>query len=155
MGQKLSEDHLEMNLNDVSDGLIIEFDEKASFSPFSAEANESLVKSLGEIGRVLEHYPHMVVVEGFTDTSFSSSPRYASPEELSFARAEACAKVLLQTSGISAAVLQIAGHGANSPRADNVSPGGRRLNRRVQLRVLSLSKMRAGFIDATRKTEEG
>ena len=32
---------------------------------------------------------------------------------------------------------------------------GRRLNRRVQLRVLALSKMRAGYLQAEKREEEG
>jgi len=154
MGQKKTGEHLEMDLNRIADGLIIEFDEQASFAPASATVSRELAESLGEIGRVLEHYPHMVVVEGFTDGNFTSSPSYGSPEELSFARAESAARTLARESNLSNAVLQLAGHGANYPRADNVSASGRRLNRRVQLRVLSMSKIRAGYLESRRKTGE-
>ena len=154
MGQKKTREHLEMDLSRIADGLIIEFGEKASFAPASATVSIELAKSLQEIGRVLEHYPHMVVVEGFTDGNFTSSPSYASPEELSFARAESAARVLATESNLSNAVLQLAGHGAEHPRADNVSASGRRLNRRVQLRVLSMSKVRAGYLESRRNSGE-
>jgi len=154
MGQKKTREHLEMDLSRIADGLIIEFGEKASFAPASATVSTELAKSLQEIGRVLEHYPHMVVVEGFTDGNFTSSPSYASPEELSFARAESAARVLATESNLSNAVLQLAGHGAEHPRADNVSASGRRLNRRVQLRVLSMSKVRAGYLESRRNSGE-
>lgn len=154
MGQKMTEDHLEMDLNHIADGLVIHFGEESSFAPSSAEVSEALQKSLGEIGRVLEHYPHMVVVEGFTDSNFTQSQSYGSPEELSFARAEAAARVLTRDSNLSDAMVQLAGHGSRTPRADNVSAGGRRLNRRVQLRVLSLSKVRAGHVQAQKRAEE-
>jgi len=155
MGQKLTEEHLELNFSNIADGLVIEFDEKASFRPSSADVVPELEKSLTELGEVLRHYPHLVVIEGYTDDAFRSSPRYSSPESLSFARAEASARVLLAKSGMNPALLQVAGHGAKDPRADNVSAGGRRLNRRVQLRVLALSKMRAGYLLAQEREEEG
>ena len=155
MGQKLTEDHLEMDLNTIADGLIIVFDERASFYPSSANVTDALEESLSELGKVLEHYPHMVVIEGFTDSHFTSSPKYDSPEELSFARAEAAAAVLLRSSGMNEAVLQLTAHGPKYPRADNVSAGGRKLNRRIQLRVLSMSTIRAGFVEADRKQEKG
>lgn len=155
MGQEASEEDQKVDLNDVADGLLLEFGRDECFDPGSTSLPAKLVDSLERVGEVLRHYPHMVVVEGFTDDAFRSSPRYPSPEALSFARAQAAASLLLSRSAMNPALLQIAGHGAKQPRADNVSASGRRLNRRVQLRVLSLSKMRDGYLKAAQAREDG
>ena len=73
---------------------------------------------------------------------------------MSLSRARAAADVMLANSRMTPELLQIAGLGAKLPRADNVSPGGRRLNRRVRLRVLSLSKARATHLEARELEEE-
>ncbi len=143
MGQKNTDKHKELDLSDVGDGVLIEFGTDETFDPGSARIPESLRTSLVEIGEVLSHYPHLVVVEGFTDSAFKSTVQYGSAAELSLARARAAAATLLANTGLESELVQIAGLGDTSPVADNVSPGGRRENRRVRLRVLSLSKMRA------------
>ena len=154
MGQK-KDGREELDLKDVLDGLVIEFEEKASFASGSAVISTDLEKSLVEIGEVLQHYPHMVVVEGFTDGAFRPNERFDSADALSFARAEAAAKLLLDRTDMNPALLQIAAHGDRLPRADDVSPSGRRLNRRVQLRVLSLSKVRDSFLQTQETRRNG
>ena len=59
---------------------------------------------------------------------------------------------MLEESSLSPEVLQLAGLGAEHPRADNSTVTGRRLNRRVQVRILSLSKLRAAHLE--RRSEE-
>ena len=153
MGQKATEEHRELDLNNVRDGVVIEFGEDESFGVGSTEVNASLRKSLAEIGSVLEHYPHLIVVEGFTDSGFRPSQRFPDPESISVARAQSAADILVGASGLSPELVQITGHGDRFPRADNVSPSGRQLNRRVQVRILSLSKVRANHL-ATQRAEK-
>ncbi len=147
MGQKKSDDQLELDLTNVADGIVIEFGADESFDPGSTRVSERLRESLAEIGRVLEHYAHMIVVEGFTDDAFVPSREYASATSLSFARADAASRVLLAESGLRPELVQVAGLGSN-PRADDKSLEGRRLNRRVQIRILSLSRARANYLEA-------
>lgn len=154
MGQKLDEDHIALDLNDVMDGLVLEFGPECSFAPGSVQPNRELAKSLAEIGRVLENYPYLVVVEGFTDAAFQPTPRYPSAEALSCARAVEAANVLLGNSSLSPKVVQVAGLGDLKPRADDGTAEGRQLNRRVQVRILSLSKLRATHLEAQRKARE-
>lgn len=143
MGQRKTDEHLEVELGGKTDGLVIEFGAEEAFETGSARVSASLRQSLGEIARVLENYPNLVVVEGFTDGAFRSTQRYTDADALAFARAEAAALVMRSESGLAPEVMQIASHGDRRPRADDATPEGRRANRRVQIRVLSLSNVRA------------
>lgn len=147
MGQRVTEQHLEMAFDQIADGLVIEFGREEGFDRGSTTLSDTLQKSLREIGRVLEHYPHLLVVEGFTDSGFTGTSRHPTPDALSFARAAAAADHLVQTSGMPPERVQIAGRGAAGPRASNADPEGRLMNRRVQIRVLSLSKLRASYLE--------
>jgi chemotaxis protein MotB len=150
MGQKLLDDHLALDLSVMSDGLRIQFDEDCGFAPGSTEVSPALVESLRELGRVLEHYPFLVVVEGFTDTGFQPTDRHPDAEALSVARARAAATVMFAESGLSPRLLQIAGLGTERPVAPNDDALERSKNRRVEVRVLSLSRARAAHIKAER-----
>jgi chemotaxis protein MotB len=147
MGQKVTDQHLEMTFDHLADGLVIEFGREEGFDRGSADLSPALRQSLGEIGRVLENYPHLLVVEGFTDSRFTGTTHLPTAEDLSFARASAAADALVEASGMPAVRVQVAGHGAADPRASNADPEGRLMNRRVQIRVLSLSKLRASYLE--------
>ena len=143
MGQKESEDYLEVDFAQAPDGLQIGFDVRASFAPGSAEVPPDLRRSLVEIAQMLEHYSRLVVIEGYTDSQFTPTVRYRAPEALGAARAAAAARVMLDSSSIGPEMLQVAGLGAQRPRASNETAGGRTANRRVELRILALSKSQA------------
>ena len=151
MGQKATEDHLQMDLADVADGLVIEFDERGAFFPGSPEVNGYLKKSLGEIARVLENYPYLVVVEGFTDGDFRPTPTYRTADELAFARGSAAARTMLGSSTLSPQLVQVASFGDRRPRQVENTAKDRQANRRVQIRVISLSRARANHLEALRK----
>jgi chemotaxis protein MotB len=153
MGRKLTEDHLRVDFSEHLDGVIVEFDPEAAFAPGSASVTPELERCLAELGAVLEHYPFMVVLEGTADGAFRRSERYDSPEALACARASAAAATLLAWSKLRPEVVQIAGLGASSPRGDDETAEGRRANRRVRARILSLSKLRAGHVEALERVE--
>ncbi|MCZ6596401.1 MAG: OmpA family protein [Planctomycetota bacterium] len=152
MGQRLTDEHIQADLSEVLDGMVIEFGVDSCFEPGSIVVPSELRKSLGELARVLENYPFLVVVEGFTDDAFRRTPRWRTAEQLSFVRAARAAEVMLEESSVAPEVLQVAGLGAEHPRADDSTVEGRRLNRRVQVRILSLSKLRAAHLE--RRSEE-
>lgn len=142
MGQRLSEEHIEVDLSNVPDGLVVHFDARASFAPGAVEPNAFLAKALGELGRTLQHYTHLVVVEGHTDGAFEPSPTYPTPEDLALARAQAAAEVLLEESELPRTLVQVAGIGNARPDANESTAQGRALNRRVEVRIVSLSRSR-------------
>ena len=142
MGQKSSTEHLELDLSQIVDGLQIHFGRSASFAPGSVEVNPELAAQLGELGRILQHYQHLVLIEGFTDTEFKPTPEYPNAEALAGARARAAAQSMLASSELSPELLQIAGLGAKRPAASNETAGGRTDNRRIEVRVISLKRGR-------------
>lgn len=153
MGQEASEDHREIDFSQSPDGVVIQFDMRSSFQPGSAELPAYLRKSLGELGKVLEHYSYLIVVEGHTDDHFRETPTYPTAELLSMARARNAAKHMLESSKLQSMLVQVSGLGADRPRATNTTPEGRQLNRRVQLRVIALSKVRAGALESYRENQ--
>jgi chemotaxis protein MotB len=142
-GAKASDEHVEIDLKTVKDGIVISYDDRAAFAPGSTELSTYLKIAVGELARVLEHYAFTVVVEGHTDDNFRVSRRFDSAEALSTARASAVVDEMLASSGISPLQLQLSGYGASMPRQPNDTPEGRRANRRVEIKVMSLSLDRA------------
>jgi chemotaxis protein MotB len=151
MGKKLQQDQLEIDFSVMSDGLRIRFDEDCSFAPGSAEVTPALRKSMAELGQVLQHYSHVLVIEGHTDADFRGTPSYPSAEALSIARARAAAEALLAGSDVPPLLIQVAAVNDRDPLATNEDPLGRRLNRRVEVRVLSMSRARAEHARAERQ----
>ncbi|MEM7516212.1 MAG: OmpA family protein, partial [Planctomycetota bacterium] len=147
MGIKKTENDVETNLANLRDGLVIHFDERSTFRPGSAQPSEELTRSLGEIGRVLEHYAYTITIEGFTDNAFQATPDYPTDKALGVARAVAAAEVLTSHSGLSPLLVQVAGMGNQRPLNENETPLDRRLNRRVELKIHSLSRTRAAALE--------
>jgi chemotaxis protein MotB len=147
MGQKLTDSHIKFDPKRVKDGLVIRFGDTASFRPGSVEVNAVLRKALGELARTMQHYPHLLVVEGFTDSEFKASRDYKTPEALACARASAAAQVMLAESELSPKLLQIAGLGMQRPLNGNNSPTQRTANRRVEIRIVAMDEARANAVD--------
>lgn len=155
MGQREDEEHIPLDLSAITDGLRIAFDERATFAPGSIEVPPELARSLGELARVFEHYDYLIVVEGHTDGAFQPTPRYPTAEALSMARAEASARIMLDASGLSPDSLQLAGLGDTRPVTSNDTAAERTLNRRVELRLVALSKSRAARLERERGARVG
>ena len=148
MGQRLTDEHIEFDVYNVQDGMRMRFDDRASFAPGSDRVNPVLKKALKEFGAVLENYQHLIVIEGYTDDQFVPTPRYPNEEAMSMARAHAAARVLLRNSSISPKTIQLAGLGNQPiPGRDGKNALDRAANRRVEIRVLSMSEQRAKQIE--------
>ncbi|MCA9000907.1 MAG: OmpA family protein [Planctomycetes bacterium] len=147
MGQKLTDEHIEFDARDVQDGMRMRFDPRAGFAPGSATVNPVLRKALVEMGQTLQHYQHLIVVEGYTDDSFIPTSAMPSAEAMGLARAQAAAKVLLAHSTLSPKAIQLAGMG-NVPLEDHQGKTAldRAANRRVEIRILSMDEQRAKIL---------
>ena len=154
LGAADTDEHTEVDLAAMRDGLHIKYDERASFKPGSAELTPFLESSIRELANVVSHYPYTLVIEGHTDNGFRKTTEFPSEEALSIARAEAVAQAALAGGVLDPYQVQIAGHGSSAPIATNETPEGRRLNRRVEVRILSLSKERAAAL-AKRTESDG
>lgn len=142
-----------IGLSPSSDGLSILFDARCSFDPGSARVRDELRDELRRVVAVIGRYEQMIVVEGFTDGQFVASEEFPTAEALSAARAFAAAQVLLAEPTLSTDQVQIAALGAARLRAPEDLEIGRELNRRVELRLLSVTRERAldGSGDPERK----
>lgn len=136
MGQKLDALHVPHDLNEIYDGLRLRFGTECSFAPGSATPSRELIRSLGELGKVLRHYPLLITVEGHTDSYFQPDDQYPDAEALSLARAMAAARILQSSADFPDGSLSVAPRGAMYPRVENDTPLGRLTNRRVELSLL-------------------
>jgi len=95
------------------------------------------MRGVQKLADILKQYPqHNVLIEGFTDSTGSSSHN----QELSDRRANAVRTALLDT-GIGADRIASRGYGQTFPVASNDTAAGRQLNRRVEIIVSDEGKM--------------
>jgi chemotaxis protein MotB len=123
----------------TKDGFSIGFDVDSSFEAGSAEPPAALVANLRELAPVLQRWTQLVVVDGFVEGDFAPTSRYPDAASLGLARASAAADVLLASSKISPAHLEISSAGIGNERANETSEIGRASNRRVEIRIVSLT----------------
>lgn len=146
MGKQKTDERQEIDLSKIRDGLRIVFPREAGFLPGSIEVQPALRKKLLELAEVLQAYPNTVIIEGHTDTFFASTPDHPTAVDLSLARAQSAAQVMLEVPGMDPLTLQLVGHGDRHPRGPNETAEQRVLNRRVEVRIQGLSKARADAI---------
>jgi chemotaxis protein MotB len=117
-------------------GLVISLAEAGFFAPGEAALREDALSLVDTLADALRDSDAPLRIEGHTDSTPISSSRYPSNWELSTARA---ASVLahLTARNIASARLSVAGYADERPIADNSTPEGRALNRRVDIVILS------------------
>ena len=140
-------DHEQLrDLNDIADGLLIQWGAEASFLAGSAAPNPVLRAALVDVAETVGPYGHGVVVEGHAAPDHVPTRAFPDAYSLSLARAAACAQVLIEEGGLDPARIQVAAYGDARAKALNDTPAGRNHNRRVELRVLSMPRDRAAFL---------
>ena len=142
MGQKLTDEHIPIDLRSVADGMRLRFPQKAGFRSGGAKVNPALHKALGELADTISFYPVMVVVEGHTDNAFKPSPTYPDAHSLSIARAKAAAAVLVRDGGMDPSTIMLEAYGPDRPFKDALTASERVANRRVEVRLVSMSRDR-------------
>lgn len=96
---------------------------------------------INQIAQSLYDHHKAVRVEGFTDNTPISTPKFPSNWELSAARSAAVVQLLVEN-GLDPALLSAVGYGEYQPKADNSTPEGRNANRRVVLMVSNTQQLR-------------
>lgn len=115
----------------MASGILFDVD-KAVVKP---EARNSIAKA----AEVLVKYPDTyITVEGHTDSTGSAEYN----QRLSELRANAVRDLLIKD-GVPGYRIEAKGYGETEPVADNGTPEGRRLNRRVQLEIRPNEKLKA------------
>jgi chemotaxis protein MotB len=120
-------------------GLIISLAEAGFFAPGEAVVREDARALIDTLAETLRGTQSSIRVEGHTDSVPIATARYPSNWELSAARASMVLAQLV-AKGIAPARLAVAGYASEQPVADNSTPEGRALNRRVDLVILQTGK---------------
>lgn len=110
------------------------------FDSGRAELKEDAKQILSKLGGILEYYGNGTIeIEGHTDNVPMTNGLYADNEELSSARALAVFYYLQENTLLDPMNLKHAGMGDRTPVADNGTPEGRTLNRRVEIKIFNPS----------------
>ncbi|HEY0592084.1 MAG TPA: OmpA family protein, partial [Thermoanaerobaculia bacterium] len=113
--------------------LNVTVDEAILFDYDSYDLRPDARETLSELASVFSRYPETRLrVEGHTDSTGSESYN----QLLSEKRAESVASDLMQR-GVDARRIEMRGYGKTRPVADNSTPEGRQLNRRVEIHVVA------------------
>ena len=124
----------EFKMHQSSDVLHFSISDNFLFDSGQAVLKEGADIFLEAMAKILNTVPFNVRIEGHTDNIPIHSMRFPSNWELSYSRGLAIAE-RFSLHGVQPARFQIVGHGEHRPLADNASPQGRAINRRVEIYV--------------------
>jgi len=120
-----------------SEGLTISLRDFGFFNSGDAKLLPGAAEQIKRTAQVLIQRGLEVRVEGHSDDQPIHTASFHSNWELSTARATSVLSLLLDDAGFPPNKLSVAGYGAYRPVADNATPEGRRMNRRVDLVVIA------------------
>jgi chemotaxis protein MotB len=118
-------------------GLVISLKEAGFFPSGTAKMQAEALPILDKIATSISRYANTLRIEGHTDNVPVNSPAFPSNWELSAARANSIVHYLVEKHGFKGAKLSVTGYGEYRPIADNATEEGRKLNRRVDIVMLS------------------
>lgn len=106
------------------------------FDSGSTVLKEESLPVLDKIGVMLERYAESTIeIEGHTDNVPMSGAKYSNNDELSGGRSLSVFNYLIEHTNLDPALVKHSGRGEYVPIADNSTPEGRALNRRVEIRI--------------------
>ncbi len=118
-------------------GLVVSFTQAALFPPGEDEISTDAYDGIKNVAAAITKIPNPVRLEGHTDSTPISTPRFKSNWELSAARSIALLDLLSDKFGVPRDRLSIAGYADNAPVASNDTEAGRARNRRVDVVILN------------------
>lgn len=122
-----------------SRGLVITTREAAFFAPAGDTINTAAYPIIEKLAATINKLPNQVRMEGHTDSTPISTPRFKSNWELSAARSIAMMELLTSRYGVPRSKVAIAGYADTVPLEPNSSAEGRARNRRVDIVILNSS----------------
>ena len=137
---ELNGEEVSVSVNDR--GVVIALSEQMLFEEGSAKLHPESLRILYKIGSVVEKLPNDVSVEGHTDSGIPVRSIYIDNWGLSSARAARVTAYLDETAGIPQNRLRAVGMGASAPLVPNISEENMKLNRRVDIVILSVHPVR-------------
>lgn len=143
LAEKISEALEENNLEDDID---IEFTSQfvqltlngaLLFDSGSVELKQESLYMMKQVGFILEKYAESTIeVEGHTDNvPMTGNRKYSNNDELSAGRAQSVFNYLKDNTILDLSKIKHSGRGEYKPIADNSTPEGRAMNRRVEIRI--------------------
>ncbi|MCH5250849.1 MAG: flagellar motor protein MotB [Lachnospiraceae bacterium] len=106
------------------------------FDSGKTELKEAALPVLNQVGVILERYAQSTIeIEGHTDNVPMSGAKYSNNDELSSGRALSVFNYLMQNTTLNPALVKHSGRGEYVPVADNSTPEGRTMNRRVEIKI--------------------
>jgi chemotaxis protein MotB len=135
LGQELIKHEVDMRVE--PDGLVVSLREVGFFKSGDTALLPGAKNTLGRIANVLAERGYEMRVEGHTDNVPIRSSRFKSNWELSTARATEVVAFLIDQYNFDPKHISVAGYSEYRPVASNRLEEGRRMNRRVDLVVVS------------------
>jgi chemotaxis protein MotB len=135
LGDAIDKDEIVMQRS--SEGLTISLRDFGFFKSGDARLLPGAADQIKRTAQVLIEHGLEVRVEGHSDDQPIHTAEFHSNWELSTARAAAVLSLLLDDARFPPEKLSVAGYGSYRPVADNSTPEGRRMNRRVDLVVIA------------------
>jgi chemotaxis protein MotB len=127
----------EVDTRVTAEGFVISLKELGFFRSGQAALMPGAAEKIERIARVLAQRGLELRVEGHSDDQPIHTAQFRSNWELSTARAMAVMLLIVNDSGFDPKKISVAGYGQYRPLADNATPDGRRMNRRVDLVVVA------------------
>ena len=134
MGKEL-ENH-EVVLQVTPEGFVISLKELGFFNSGQAELLPGAADKIERIAKVLMRPDVEIRIEGHSDNQPIHNEQFHSNWDLSTARAMTVLELLVNDAGFDPKKLSASGYGEFRPVADDSTPEGRRMNRRVDLVVV-------------------
>jgi chemotaxis protein MotB len=123
------------------DGLTLVTLSPVLFEPGNAEVRPEAYGPLSTLAQILEEYQNDVRIEGHTS---SATPEATSPFptnwELSGARANAVLRYFIDKHNIAPPRMCYAGFGSERPKVSNDSPFGKKLNDRIEIKLITVAE---------------
>ncbi len=134
IGRELQDGQVTMSV--TPEGFVISLKDLGFFDSGQAVLRQGAADKIERIAKVLAQHGFYLRVEGHSDDQPIHTPAFDSNWELSTARAMAVLTLLINQSGLDPDRISLAGYGQYRPIADNATPDGRKMNRRVDLVVV-------------------
>jgi len=126
----------EIVVQQTSEGLIISLRDFGFFNSGEAVLLPGAAEQLSRTAKVLMQHKLEVRVEGHSDDLPIHTNIFQSNWELSTARAMSVLRVLIDDADFPPEKISVAGYGPYRPVADDATPEGRKMNRRVDLVIV-------------------
>lgn len=140
----------ELQVDGKSEDVVVEYDETGAlklnlptrvlYDSGQAELREDAYPFLASLAQIMSRYPDAFFeVHGHTDnTGLSDTSIFRDNWDLSYARADAVMRYLVESGGIPRENFEAVAHGSGDPLEPNTSEAGRVANRRVELYIRGL-----------------